>query len=108
MVYIQRIFKKEITIQIESHTEENIYDVAQYIKNYVTERFYGCDTKIVESKLMVKTDKVQAKANIEYYKEQLKSLCHEKNIAVSQRYRDVIDSDIEETKKKIKEFEKLL
>ena len=108
MVYIQRIFKKEITIQIESYAEEKIEDVTQRIKNYITKNFYNCDTKIIEGKLMIETDKNQAKVQIESYKQQLKALYHEKNITVSQHYRDVIDKDIKDMKAEICKFEELL
>lgn len=108
MVYIQRIFKKEITIQIESHAEKNIDDVIQYIKNYITERFYECDTKIAEGKLIVETDKNQAKAQIEYCKQKIKSLYREKERTNRSSYRLVIEKDIEEEKAEIRKFEKLL
>jgi len=108
MVYVQRIFKKEIKVQLVSHNENEICDVAERIKQYITKRFYGCDTKIVEGKLKVETDRNQTKVQIEYFKQQLKTLYHEKNITVSQSYRDVIDKDIAKIKAEINKFEKLL
>ena len=108
MVYVQRIFKKEITIQLESYAEEKIEDVTQRIKNYITKSFYSCDTKIVEGKLMIKTDKVQAKAQIEYCKQKIKLLYREKECTNSTSYKLVIDKDIEEEKAEIRKFERLL
>jgi len=108
MVYVQRIFKKEITIQIESYAEKKIDDVVQCVKNYITESFYGCDTKIVEGKLIIETDKVQAKAQIEYCKQKIKSLYREKERTNKTSYRLVLDKDIEEEKAEIRKFENLL
>ena len=108
MVYVQRIFKKEIKVQRVSHNENEICDVVERIKQYIAKRFYGCDTKIVEGKLKVETDRNQTKVQIEYFKQQLKTLYHEKNITVSQSYRDVIDKDIAKIKAEINKFEKLL
>lgn len=108
MVYISRIFKKEITIQIVSHAEENIDSVVQRIKNFVTQRFYDCDTKIIEDKLTIENDKNQAKIQIDYLEHQLKVLQRQKAHFNSKTFDGFIDNDIEIMKKEIQKFKKLL
>lgn len=108
MVYVQRIFTKEVTIQVVSHAEKNVDDVVQCVRNFITQRFYSCDTKIIEGKMVVETDKNQAKIQIEYCKDKIKLLRREKMQTSRTTYREVIDKDIKAEQNEIHKFEKLL
>ena len=108
MVYIPRIFKKEITIKIEGHTEDNVNDVVRHIKNIITQRFYGCDTEIIEGKLVIENENNQTKIKIGYLEDKLKVLQSQKAHFHSKTFDGFIDGDIEIVKNEIQKFKKFL
>lgn len=108
MVYIPRIFKKEITIKIEGHTEDNVNDVVRRIKNIITQRFYGCDTEIIEGKLKIENESNQIKIQIDYFEDKLKVLQRQKAHFHSETFDGFVDNDIEIVKNEIQKFKKLL
>jgi len=96
-----KIFKKELTVQIESGNEKNINDVVQRIKKIITPIYYSCDTRIIESKITTKNEIAQIKAQIEYCESKLEELRRDKGMYLSVAFLKSIDNEILELENEI-------
>ena len=108
MVDIPKIFKKEITIQIESGTEKNVNDVVQKIKKIITPIYYSCDMRTIESKITTRSEIAQIKVQIEYCESRLIELRRDKGLYLSVAFRRSIDQDIINTEDEIRGLKNLL
>jgi len=103
-----KIFRKEITIQIESGSEKNVNDVVQRIKKIITPIYYSCDARIIEGKLTTKDEVAQIKTQIEYCETKLEELHRDKGQYLSVAFQRSIDQDIINVEDEIRELKNSL
>jgi len=103
-----KLFKKEITIQIESGDEKNVNDVVQRVKNIITPVYYGCDTRIIEGKMVIKNEVAQIKTQIEYCESKLEELRRDKGQYLSVAFQRSIDRDIINVEDEIRDLKNAL
>lgn len=103
-----KIFKKEITIQLEGNTEHDIKYAFRHIEEFITSRFYNCDAKIVEGKLMVEDEIDQIRNQIDYCESKLRELRRDKGQYLSLAFQRSIDEGITKAEDEIHGLKNLL